>query len=90
MRSVAPHSRRTGSPKNRKTHEYKIPAASPLQKEMPAICRAFSKSFLPSARAIALAPPTPKRLEMAVSIKNMGNATVMAAVAADWFSIPTK
>lgn len=39
---------------------------------------------------MALAPPTPKRLEMAVSIRKEGKTTVTAAVCRGSLSIPTK
>ena len=57
---------------------------------MDAILLASSGCFLPSALDMALAPPTPKRLEMAVSITKDGYTMVIAAVWSGSFSIPTK
>ena len=58
--------------------------------EMAEIHLAAWLSFRPSAREMALAPPMPNRLEMAVSIKKEGKATVTAAVWRGSLSRPTK
>ena len=65
-------------------------ASRPNQNAMDDICDAVLSSFLPSACAKVLAPPTPKRFEIAVSIKKIGAATATAAVCAGSFKSPTK
>ena len=78
--SVAPARYRIGRAKSAKSSENSTAAASPNQNDTAAISRAASVCFLPSARDKALAPPTPKRLEIAVSITNEEYDTVTAAV----------
>ena len=78
--SVAPQRKRMGRAIRKKTTENIHAHISPPQKETEAICFARNGCFFPNALAMALAPPTPNRLEMAVSITNEGAAMVMAAV----------
>ena len=66
---VAPQRTRMGCRKHQKRRQKRAPLKRPNQKEMEAIRRASSGAFRPSARAKALAPPTPNRLEMAVSMR---------------------
>ena len=67
--AVAPHRERMGAANTQNRAQNTKLAPAPHQKEMAAISRALSGALWPKARARALAPPTPKRLEMAVSIR---------------------
>ena len=77
---MAPHKNSTGLAKARKTRANSTAQISPPQKEIEEILLASSVFFLPRARERALAPPTPKRFEMAVSMTKEEYTTVTAAV----------
>ena len=66
---MAPHSWRMGAARNQNRAQNTRLAPAPHQKAMAAISRALPSSWWPRARARALAPPTPKRLDRAVSIR---------------------
>ena len=77
---VAPQRTRTGSAKIRNNKEKRNARPSPPQKERAAIPLAASVFFFPRALDKALAPPTPHKLDMAVSITKEEYTTVIAAV----------
>lgn len=87
---MAPATLSIGVSQRGKARQAKMPMAIPPQKVTLDICRAVSGSFLPRARATALAPPTPNKLEMAVNSRNMGPTIVTAATCLGSFSKPTK
>ena len=86
----APESRRIGSRSTAYSSTYAPAATSPNQNATALIWPAERSSCFPSARDSALAPPTPKRFEIAVSIRNDGYATVTAAVCAGRSNRPMK
>lgn len=66
---MAPHRERMGAANTQNRAQNTKLAAAPHQKEMAAISPGFVRGLVAQGPARALAPPTPKRLEMAVSIR---------------------